>query len=141
MQLLHTGTGRIQRQVISLLRRVLPHIHPEKFAGLLGVSSLPPKDFGILAAAARAGSSGSDQWQSADNSNCDPVHKQGILDVFLSCIAKALSLQVYLIFSLGVKEETQDLVESTDRYLKHTCVIISNRVIVPGQSVQVCCKP
>jgi len=87
MTLLHTGTARIQRQVIALLRRVLPHVLPEKLAGLLGISSLPPKDFGILAAAYRSSSEGA-EFLSFD------MHKQGILDVFLSCIAKSLTLQV-----------------------------------------------
>ena len=87
LTLLHTGSARIQRQVIALLRRVLPHVTPDKFGGLLGISSLPPRDFGILAAACRSSSEGSDVLTFN-------MHKQGILDVFLSCVAKSLTLQV-----------------------------------------------
>lgn len=35
-------------QVTSLLRRMLPEITPEFFAKVVGVSSLPPKDFSIV---------------------------------------------------------------------------------------------
>ena len=37
------------RQVIALLRRILPEVRPQTLAGLLGIAQLPPKDFGILA--------------------------------------------------------------------------------------------
>ena len=40
LALLHTGSGRIQRQVISLLRRVLPKVAPRGFATLLGIANL-----------------------------------------------------------------------------------------------------
>ena len=39
--LLHAGTPRVQRQVVSLLRRVLPSILPHQFADVLGIPSLP----------------------------------------------------------------------------------------------------
>ena len=70
--------------MISLLRRVLPEVPPANFANALGVTSLPPKDFGILTAASESG---------AGDSSFD-MQKPGIVDVFLSCIAKALNLQV-----------------------------------------------
>ena len=78
-----SGSARIQRQVISLLRRVLPEVPPGNFANALGVTSLPPKDFGILTTASESG-----------GDNGFDMHKPGIVDVFLSCIAKALNLQV-----------------------------------------------
>ena len=64
--------------MISLLRRVLPVIPPQSIATLLGVSSLPPKDFTIL----------------TESTESSLGSKAGILDVFLSCISKALTLQV-----------------------------------------------
>ncbi len=84
LSLLHTGSGRIQRQVIALLRRMLPKVPPVAFAGLLGISNLPPKDFGILT------SSSTDR----EDGGTFNMFKTGILDIFLSCISKALTLQV-----------------------------------------------
>jgi hypothetical protein len=49
----------------------------------MGVTNLPPKDFGILTTASESGDAG----------GLDLL-KPGIVDVFLSCIAKALNLQV-----------------------------------------------
>lgn len=48
LSLLHTGSARVQRQVTSLLRRMLPEVSPEAFARVVGVDSLPPKDFNIV---------------------------------------------------------------------------------------------
>ena len=79
LSLLHTASGRIQRQVIALLRRILPEVRPETLAGLLGITVLPPKDFASLA---------------RSETNTTQSGSIGILDVFLSCIAKALTLQV-----------------------------------------------
>lgn len=79
LALLHTASGRIQRQVIALLRRILPEVRPQSLANLLGIANLPPKDFGILA---------------RSTSEAMAPHDIGILDVFLSCIAKSLTLQV-----------------------------------------------
>lgn len=112
LSLLHTGSARVQRQVCSsyycyificvdheilfiaisfsifqvtsLLRRILPEIKPETLANVINVEQLPPTDFSIVAAA---------------NSSFTHVpdfdeHSAGILDVFLSCIAKALTVQV-----------------------------------------------
>lgn len=48
LNLLHTGSARVQRQVTSLLRRILPEIPPEIFAKVIGIDKLPPKDFSIV---------------------------------------------------------------------------------------------
>lgn len=69
-------------QVVSVLRRVLPEVQPEILATILKVNSLPPADFSIVTATSR------DQ---ADET-FDP-DKVGIIDVFLACIAKSLSVQ------------------------------------------------
>ena len=63
----------------AILRRILPEVQPQTFAGLLGIVQLPPKDFGILA---------------RSSSEAITPNDIGIADVFLSCIAKALTLQV-----------------------------------------------
>ncbi|CAG0881435.1 unnamed protein product [Darwinula stevensoni] len=79
LSLLHTSSGRVQRQVILLLRRVLPGVPPSSFASFLEIKNLPSSEFGIL----ERGSG-----QPFD------VHQHGILDVLLACISKALNLQV-----------------------------------------------
>ncbi|XP_075230357.1 E3 ubiquitin-protein ligase MYCBP2-like isoform X2 [Lycorma delicatula] len=81
LSLLHTGSARVQRQVTGLVRRMLPEVSPTVLANLTGVSHLPPTDFSIAASA-------KDQDAQFD------CHRVGILDVFLSCIAKALTVQV-----------------------------------------------
>jgi E3 ubiquitin-protein ligase MYCBP2 len=78
--LLHTaGSARVQRQVISLLRRVLPEIKPFVLANLLGVKRLP---VGVIT-------------ENRDNNNRSTfdVQDMGILDVLLSVVAKALTVQ------------------------------------------------
>ena len=77
--LLHTGSARVQRQVTALLRRVLPEIAPSSLASLLKVKRLPPVDF----------------MKSVSCTQEEPFdpHDSGILDVFLACIAKALTVQ------------------------------------------------
>ncbi|KAK9891458.1 hypothetical protein WA026_014691 [Henosepilachna vigintioctopunctata] len=85
LSLLHTGSARVQRQVTSLLRRMLPEITPDTLAKVMGVTSLPPKDFNVVLVNNKAmGSSHFD------------IHRTGILDVFLSVIAKSLTVQVKL---------------------------------------------
>ncbi|XP_032681431.1 E3 ubiquitin-protein ligase MYCBP2 isoform X1 [Odontomachus brunneus] len=84
LSLLHTGSARVQRQVTSLLRRILPEIKPETLASVINVEQLPPTDFSIVSAA------NSSLTHVADFNE----HSAGILDVFLSCIAKALTVQV-----------------------------------------------
>ncbi|KAJ8937061.1 hypothetical protein NQ314_012055 [Rhamnusium bicolor] len=83
LTLLHTGSARVQRQVTSLLRRMLPEITPETFAKVVGVKNLPAKDFSIVSVVNKA-----------SNSGRFDVNQLGILDVFLSVVAKALTLQV-----------------------------------------------
>lgn len=71
-------------QVTSLLRRILPEIKPETLASVTNVERLPPTDFSIVSAANSGFTHVSDFNE----------HSAGILDVFLSCIAKALTVQV-----------------------------------------------
>lgn len=78
LSLLHTGSDRVQRQVTALLRRILPEIVPETLAELLCVRSMPPNDFSIV--------------QQTDTPF--DMNRPGILDIFLSVIAKSLQLQV-----------------------------------------------
>ncbi|XP_044762914.1 E3 ubiquitin-protein ligase MYCBP2 [Coccinella septempunctata] len=85
LSLLHTGSARVQRQVTSLLRRMLPEITPDTLAKVMGVSNLPPKDFNVVLVNNKA--IGSNEFD---------IHRSGILDVFLSIIAKALTVQVKL---------------------------------------------
>ncbi|KAI9557068.1 hypothetical protein GHT06_016866 [Daphnia sinensis] len=73
--LLHTGSPRIQRQVTALLRRMLPELPPPFFASLVDVDVLPTTDYGILQIL----------------SSSESLERVGILDVFLACIAKALT--------------------------------------------------
>lgn len=80
LSLLHTGSARVQRQVISLLRRVLPEIKPATFASILGINRMPPQDYISV----------------IDNSRTDGtinLQQVNILDVLLACIAKSLTLQ------------------------------------------------
>lgn len=74
--LLHTGSARVQRQVTSLLRRVLPEIEPVSLGRLLKVRALPPTDFMV-----------NNKDRDFDPADC------GLLDVFLACIAKSLTVQ------------------------------------------------
>ena len=67
----------------ALLRRVLPEVPPQTLANLLLVPSLPAKDFSISQTASKS-----------DEPEVFDPEKPGILDVFLACIAKALSVQM-----------------------------------------------
>ncbi|KAL5012682.1 hypothetical protein ScPMuIL_011233 [Solemya velum] len=80
--LLHTGSPRVQRQVTAVLKRVLPEVKPQTMANILSVPSLPQAEYSIISLACQA--EGSDSF--------DP-EKPGILDVFLACISKALTVQ------------------------------------------------
>lgn len=84
LSLLHTGSARVQRQVTSLLRRMLPEISPESLGKVMNVSHLPPADFSIVSVANK----------DLDGAHEFDVHRIGIIDVFLSVIAKSLSVQV-----------------------------------------------
>lgn len=83
LSLLHTGSARVQRQVTALIRRILPEISPTTFAHVLDIEHLPPTDFNIISTA-----------KNSDSTEPFDVHRAGILDVFLGCIAKALTVQV-----------------------------------------------
>lgn len=65
-------------QVTSLLRRVLPEVTPSRLASIIGVKSLPPADISDIIHSTEKG-----DW-----------NKLGILDMFLGCIAKALTVQL-----------------------------------------------
>lgn len=71
-------------KVTSLLRRMLPEIKPLALASVVNVEHLPPADFSIVSVTNK----GNEQSSEFDE------HEPGILDVFLSCIAKALTVQV-----------------------------------------------
>jgi E3 ubiquitin-protein ligase MYCBP2 len=58
-------------------------VAPDAFAKVMGITNLPPKDFSIVSATYKA--SGAVKFD---------MYKPGILDVFLSVIAKALTVQV-----------------------------------------------
>lgn len=79
LALLHVGSDRVQRQVTALLRRMLPEISPANFAELLHVRRTPPLDFGVAS--------------HAEGKQLD-VETEGIIDIFLAVIAKALTLQI-----------------------------------------------
>ncbi|XP_076065953.1 MYC binding protein highwire isoform X3 [Oratosquilla oratoria] len=81
LSLLHTGSARVQRQIVALFRRILPDVPPQSLAHTLGVSSLPAHDYSIIHAPSR------------DEDFFD-MHKLGILDVFLAIISKALAVQI-----------------------------------------------
>ncbi|CAI9731993.1 E3 ubiquitin-protein ligase MYCBP2-like [Octopus vulgaris] len=80
--LLHTASPRVQRQVTSVIRRVLPDVHPQALADLLLVPNLPPTDFNIMHSTNKP--SVEEEFDS---------EKPCILDVFLACISKALAVQ------------------------------------------------
>ncbi|PIK37591.1 putative E3 ubiquitin-protein ligase MYCBP2 [Apostichopus japonicus] len=74
LSLLHTSTPRVQRQ------ESLPEISPAYFASVVGVSALPPTDVVPV----------TPEGQSSPLS----TPQKGVLDIFLACIAKALTVQV-----------------------------------------------
>ncbi|XP_037787011.1 E3 ubiquitin-protein ligase MYCBP2-like isoform X1 [Penaeus monodon] len=82
LSLLHTGSARVQRQVVALFRRMLADVPPQSLALILGVEALPAHDYAILHATSK------------DEENNFDIHQQGILDVFLAVIAKALTVQL-----------------------------------------------
>ncbi|XP_074650729.1 E3 ubiquitin-protein ligase MYCBP2-like [Tubulanus polymorphus] len=96
LSLLHTATPRVQRQVISLLRRVLPEVAPHQLGNVLSVMRLPPRDFSILVDSTN---------RSHSMINFDPM-KPGIIDVFLACIAKSLTVQMKVKNHVGGKGVT-----------------------------------
>ena len=83
LALLHTGTPRVQRQVVSVLRRILSLVSPHRLAHTLGIASLPKPGFSAVTEA-------TDASGTQNNLEKNP----GILDVLLAVVAKALSVQV-----------------------------------------------
>lgn len=79
----------------ALLRRVLPEVSPQTLASILEVNVLPPRDYSIIA-------SGDQQQIQPDFDPSQPA----ILDVFLACIAKALTLQTKVKGQAGGKGVT-----------------------------------
>ena len=75
--------------MVAVLRRVLPLVSPVRFANILSIASLPPKDFSILNVASQK-----TKGDAKDSLPAFDPHKIGVLDIFLGCIAKALSIQV-----------------------------------------------
>ena len=73
LTLLHTSSPRVQRQVVSLLRRLLVHIKPKTFAEVQNLKDL--------------------DWDDTTNES-DIMDYVGIMDVFLICIVKCLSVQI-----------------------------------------------
>lgn len=68
-------------QVASIIRRLLPEVSPAHFAKLTGVTTLPANDLSILT-------------QSSDKLSDSRLEDSvGILDIFLACICKALTVQ------------------------------------------------
>ncbi|XP_019855060.1 PREDICTED: E3 ubiquitin-protein ligase MYCBP2-like isoform X1 [Amphimedon queenslandica] len=77
--LLHTASTKIQLQVCSLLRFILPYIKPREFATMTDVTVLPPLGYSAIAEAVNSAST---------------INQLGLLDCLLAVIAKALSVQV-----------------------------------------------
>ncbi|CAN8006354.1 unnamed protein product, partial [Ixodes hexagonus] len=90
--LLHTGSARVQRQVSALLRRILPEVPPPVLATILGVPGLPPSEYGVPPATPDGDTAGSADFGGAGASPLD-MHRAGLLDVLLACVAKALTVQ------------------------------------------------
>ena len=63
-----------------------------RFANILNIATLPPKDFTILNTASTS-SQKSDNGGAGGLAKFDP-DTVGLLDIFLGCIAKSLSIQV-----------------------------------------------
>ena len=94
LSFLHTGTARVQRAVVALLRRILPLVPPMRFANILNISNLPPKDFTILNTASHSSQKSGDSGSAANSLPRFDPDTVGVLDIFLGCIAKSLSIQV-----------------------------------------------
>jgi RCR-type E3 ubiquitin transferase len=91
---------------------MLPEISPQHLAAILGVERLPPADFSIVTASNKNGASDTEfdmhkfvfilSFGPGVYNECD--FRMGILDVFLSVIAKSLTVQVRV---KGGGKETQ----------------------------------
>lgn len=94
--LLHTGSARVQRQVTSLLRRVLPEVSPVVLASILQVPALPSEDYSSMHG------NGDDGWP-----NLFDTQRPGILDVLLACIAKAITVQIKTKISASTTDQNK----------------------------------
>lgn len=111
LTLLHTGSDRVKRQVLSLIRRVIGHIKPTTFTRLFGLAELPKlgdifaRSHKSLSAAAGPGSmQGSFHAQPVEcSAECSAVEEEeedkssvlyhfGPLDIFLAGVAKSLAV-------------------------------------------------
>lgn len=101
LTLLHTSSDRVKRQVLSLVRRIIPNIHPLTFAKLFGVQQIPNIN---------------DIFEKCSSEN--PV-SMGILDIFLSCIAKSLTIQIKI---KGVHVKRSPTVYTIHSALQHQTV-------------------
>ena len=77
--LLHVGTVRLQLQVCTLFRKVLPVVGPKNLAPMLNVRILPPLGYSAIAEAVNSATT---------------INQLGILDCLLAVISKALSVQI-----------------------------------------------
>nr|XP_027195486.1 E3 ubiquitin-protein ligase MYCBP2-like [Dermatophagoides pteronyssinus] len=81
LTLLHTSSDRVKRQILSLIRRVISRIRPETFSKLF-ISILNDESLKIM-----------DDGLNANNNN-NHRYITGIIDIFLTCIAKSLTVQI-----------------------------------------------
>ena len=65
--------------MVALLEKVIPVITPRKLADYLDISLLPPEGYSAIAAAISSGTA--------------VLNHVGLLDIFLACVSKALSVQ------------------------------------------------
>lgn len=79
-------------QVSALLRRILPEVPPPVLATILGVPGLPPSEYGVPPATPDGDTAGATELGGAGASPLD-MHRAGLLDVLLACVAKALTVQ------------------------------------------------
>ncbi len=111
LTLLHTGSDRVKRQVLSLIRRVIGHIKPTTFTRLFGLAELP--NLGEIFARTHKSlsatlSSGSQTEQTStlevdeaakrkekeddEDDTSSVLYHFGPLDIFLAGIAKSLAV-------------------------------------------------
>ena len=112
LTLLHTGSDRVKRQVLSLIRRVIGHIKPTTFTRLFGLAELP--NLGEIFArthkslsATLSGGSQTEQQQTLEvdeaaekkrkeredeDDTSSVLYHFGPLDIFLAGIAKSLAV-------------------------------------------------
>ena len=69
----------IHLQVVALLEKVILDITPRKLADYLDIAVLPPEGYSAIVVAISSGT--------------DVLNHVGLLDIFLACISKALSVQ------------------------------------------------